>query len=51
MGLNLGMYNIRYGREFGLPQEIRVVDRSNYDLMLLMENNVLDAVYCRNRLG
>ena len=33
------------------PQAIWAVERGNYDLMLLTETNIMDAVYCRNRLG
>ena len=51
MGLNLGAYNIRDGRGFGLPQVIHAVERRNYDLILLTETEILDALYCFNRLG
>ena len=40
--INLGMYNIRYGYGFGLPQAIRAVHFGNYDLMLLTETNIPD---------
>ena len=45
MGFNLGTCNIWDGRGFGLPLSIWAVERWNYDLMLLMETNIPDAVY------
>ena len=51
LGLNLGMYTIQDGRGFGLPQAIRAIEQGNYYLVIFMETNITDAVYCRNRLG
>ena len=51
MGLNLGMYKIWDGHGFGTPHTIWAAEQGNYDLMLLMETNIPDAVYCRNHLG
>ena len=50
MRLNLGTYNIQDCGGFGLPQAIRAVERGNYNLMLLAETKILDAVYCCSRL-
>ena len=50
-GLNLGTYNIRYGRGFGLPQAICAIDQGNCDLMLLTDKNIPDVLYCHNHLG
>ena len=44
MVINLGMYNIRDGCGFALPQVIQDVDKGNYDLMLLTETNIPDVV-------
>ena len=49
--LNLGAYNIRDGRIFGLPQEICAIEQSNYDLIILEDTKIPDGVYCHNRLG
>ena len=51
MGINLGTYSIRDGCGFRLYQAIRDVEQGNYDLMLLTEKNILDAVYCHNHMG
>ena len=45
MGIKLGMYNILDGLGFGLSQEIWAIKKGNYDLMLLMQTNILDTVY------
>ena len=50
MGLNLGTYNIRDGQGFGLSQEIRAIERGNYNVMLLTDTNIPDAVFCHNFL-
>ena len=50
-GLNLGTYNIREGRGFVLPQEIRAVRLCNYGLMLMMETETPDEAYFHNHLG
>ena len=47
----MGKYNILDGHGLRLSQAIRAVERGNYELMLLMEKNISDEVYCRNRLG
>ena len=44
------MYNIRDGHGFGPPQGIWAVHIRNYDLMILMDKNILDAAYCHNHL-
>ena len=36
---------------FGVPQEIRETHMGNYDFVILIETEILDAVYCNNRLG
>ena len=51
MRLNLGVYNIRYGCGFVLPHVIWAVKPGNYYLMLLMETNIIDVVYCSKLLG
>ena len=48
--LNLGMYNIQDGCGFGLTQATCAIKRGNYNLMLLTEIKILDAVYCHNHL-
>ena len=50
-GLNLGTYNIRYSRGFGLHHAIRVVQLVNYDVMILTETKIPYEVYCKNRIG
>ena len=50
-GINLETYNIQDNRGFILPQEIRYFERGSYELMILMEMKILDAVYYHNRLG
>ena len=50
MGLNLGMYNIWDGHGYVLPQEIRSVERGNYNLMILTETMFLDVVFFHNHL-
>ena len=50
-GLNLVIYNIWDGRGFGLPQAIRDMQISIYELMLLTETNISYAFYCHNRLS
>ena len=50
-GLNIGTYNIRDGRAYGLPQAIRAVQLGNYDFMVVTETKIQDQVYCKNRLG
>ena len=49
-GLNLIIYNVLYSRGFGLLQAIRATQIGNYDLVKLMETNILDAIYCKNSL-
>ena len=49
-GINLGIYNIWDGRVFVLPQAICSIKQGNYDLVLLTEKKIPDAVYCHNRL-
>ena len=44
LGLNVGTYNIRGGHGLGLPHSIHAVQLGNYDLILLMEMNIVDAV-------
>ena len=51
MGINLGTYNIWDGRRFRLPQAIGDIEQGNYDLMLLTETNVPEALYCHNLMG
>ena len=41
-GLNLRMYNIRYGWSFRLLQAVRAVQIEKYDLMLLVETHISD---------
>ena len=50
MGINLWTYNIQDGCGFGIPQAIQAVERGNYDLMLLTDTNITDAVYFHNCL-
>ena len=50
MGINRGAYNIRGGCDFSLTQVIRAIERVKYNLMLLMETNISDVVYCHKRL-
>ena len=50
-GLSLRTYNILYGYGFGLPQAIRAVQIGNYDVILMIETNIPDAVYCHNCVG
>ena len=45
MGLNLGKYNIWYGRGFVLPQTIHTVEQGNYNFILLTETKIPDTVY------
>ena len=47
-GLNQGMYNIWHGPIFGLPQVISTTKQGNYNLMILKETKIPDAVYCHN---
>ena len=47
----MGTYNFQDGRSFYLPLAIYAIKQGNYDLMLLTERKILDAVYCRNRPG
>ena len=49
--MNLGMYSIRDGRGFGIPQAIRTIQMGNYNLMRLTETKVQDVLYCKKRLG
>ena len=51
MGLNLVMYNIQDGQGFGLPKMIHAFRQGNYNLMLLTEMKIPEAVYCHNHLG
>ena len=51
LGINLGTYNIWYGRGFGLPQAIHYFKGGNYNPMLFMEINIMYTVYCHNRLN
>ena len=51
LGINLGTNNIWDGRGFAPPQAIRAVEQGNYDLMILVETKVLDALYLHNHLG
>ena len=51
MGINLGTYNFWDGCGFILPLDIRSVEKWNYDLMLLMETKIAEAIYCCNRRG
>ena len=43
-GINLRTYNIRDSHVIGLPQAIRAIQLGYYNLMLLMETNILNAV-------
>ena len=47
----MGTYNIRDSCVFGLSQAIRAVEQGNYDLVILTETKIPDAVYCHNFLG
>ena len=49
--LNLGTYNIQYGWVFGLPKELQAVQMGNYDIMLLMETKMKEAVYWKTASG
>ena len=51
MEINLGTYNIWDGQAFGLPKVVWVVQKGNYNIMLLMDKKIHDGVYCCNRLG
>ena len=44
MGFNTRTYNNQYSRVFGLPQFIRAINQGNYNLMLLAETMIPDAV-------
>ena len=50
-GLNLGVYNIRNGRGFGLDQSIWAVQLIRYDVMMLTETKISDEAYCHTWLG
>ena len=49
--LSLGTYNIHYVRGFGIAQAIRVVQNGGFGLMVMMEINITNQAYFRNRLG
>ena len=44
-GLKPGTYTIWDGHGFRLPQSIQAVNKGNYELIILTEKNILDAVY------
>ena len=44
-GMNLGTYNIWYGRGFELPQAIWDVQLGNYELMLLTDTKIMYKAY------
>ena len=48
--MNLGTYNIRDSGAFSLPHALRAVQMENYDLVLLTETKIPDAVYYKNSL-
>ena len=47
----MGTYNIGDSGGFGLPQAISSIKQGNYELMLLIETKILEAVECHNLLG
>ena len=49
--MNIETHNIREGCGFGILQVIWATQMGNYDLMILTKTNILDVVYCMNRLG
>ena len=50
MGLKLWTHNIQEGCGFRPPQEVWAVEWGNYNLILLTETKIPDAVYWHNRL-
>ena len=49
--INLGMYNIRDGWGLDIHQEIRAVQLSNYERMILTETKIPDYAYCHKPHG
>ena len=49
-GIAIGTLNIQYGRGFGMALYIRAVNRSGFDVMLLIETKIQSEAYLHNRL-
>ena len=49
-GLSLGTFNTRNGRGFRLAYEIRAVQISSFDLMIMTETKITDQAYLCNMM-
>ena len=50
-GLAIRTLNIRDDRDFGLAQDIWVVERGGFKVMILTKTKISKMLYCWNRLG
>ena len=50
-GISISTLNIRDGWGFGLVQDIRVMERGGFGVMILTKTKISTTVYCWNRLG